>query len=205
MERGNFMVVVYLLSAEPASMTSTKPQQVSESNTDFDQQSILFKSRRPALVPYRDPWVNGASRLLFLFYHLLVPESQVMTLTVPMAHKTRLASHQSAMPTSAYIEIQAGQGLQTYEASITMTAQLHGLRWIMYHYRLLTFVTATTLFWAAEVAFMMAAWLAWGSSTTGGPNLSLDVDRKAGAARVAIKSEEGQFDELSDQTATAKV
>ncbi|KAM0271102.1 hypothetical protein ACHAQH_009224 [Verticillium albo-atrum] len=198
LERGNFMIVVYLLNGDIASVSSTEPQRNAEGRVQFDERSIMFESRRSALVPYRDPWVNVASRFVFLLYHLILPESQVMTLSVPMARKILLASQQSGMPTAAYLEIQAGQGLQTYETSIVMTAQLHGLRWAMYHYRLPTFIAATVLFWAAEVAFMMVAWLAWGSSMADSLSPSPHPEVKADGARVTVKTEEGEFDEFSD-------
>lgn len=195
-ERGNFMVVMCLLNGETAPAASTGTQRDADGPLPFDGRSIVLRSRRPALLPYRDPWIVAASRLVFLFYHLVVPKSQVLTLSVPMAHKILLASQQSAMPTAAYVEIQAGQDLQTYETSIVITAQLHGLRWVMHHYRLLSFIVATVLFWAAEITFMILAWLIWGRSTTS--TLPQSSVPGGTAPRIIIKTEDRELDEFSD-------
>ncbi|KAL2759498.1 hypothetical protein ACRALDRAFT_1007124, partial [Sodiomyces alcalophilus JCM 7366] len=159
-DRGNFMVNLHLLgpgfpSADSESYDAPEPESL------LHQRKKLFSSRRPALLPYRDPLVSLASRILLLGYHLLVPESQALDLKVSMGEQVELASQYSDMPVSAYLEIHAGQVLQTYDATIVITAQLRGLRWLMYQYRIPVFILATLLFWAAEIFFMVAVWAIW--------------------------------------------
>ncbi|CCF32398.1 hypothetical protein CH063_00796 [Colletotrichum higginsianum] len=206
--RGNFMIALYLLDAGALSTgdDNVQPHIPPEPYSHFDGKSVLFSSRRPALVPYQDPLVSLASRILFLAYYVLFMESQTCVLTVPMAERVELAKG-SSLPASAYLEIQGGQSIETYYASITLTAQLQGLRWLMYHYRLATLTTAVLLFWASEVIFMAVAWLAWSGLSASGS------DSRIGAARPAeqmtsmspgrVKKEDGSgVDELSDAPRT---
>lgn len=188
-ERGNFMVDLQLLKTRPALGNITEGPSAVPKESD-----ILFRSRRPAIVPYEDPVVNLASRVIFLAYHLMVQDTHVLRLDVKMAEKVVLSSQQSALPKWMSVEVLAGQTIETYNASLIMNAQLRGLRWLMFHYRLPTFVIAAAIFWAAEVLFMLAAWLAW---TRPGPSKTPEVDKETELERSsqAIKKEE---DDLSD-------
>ncbi|ROT43346.1 hypothetical protein SODALDRAFT_36941 [Sodiomyces alkalinus F11] len=165
------------------------------------EKKIRFSSSRPALLPYRDPLVSLASRLLFLGYHLLVPESQALTVRIPMGEQVELATQYSEMPVLAYLEINAGQILQTYDASIVMTAQLRGLRWLMYQYRLPVFILATLLFWAAEMLFMIAAWATWSAraSASSGTQTRGSASPETAAA---VKRDEAGLDEFSSTATT---
>jgi seipin len=156
-DMGNFMVAIYLLDRGiHASSTNFKV----EYHTGFDDKSVLVSSRRATIVPYKDPFISLASRMLFLFYYLFSQDSQVCTLKVPMVEDIKFTSG-PLIPKSVYLELQAGQTIQIYDVSITATANLRGLRWLMYHYRLLATITLAMLFWTSEVFFMGFAWLAW--------------------------------------------
>ncbi|RFU74722.1 sh3 domain-containing [Trichoderma arundinaceum] len=163
-ERGNFMVSLYLLGSENSDALAVSARRFANGHPDFEQSSVLFTSRRLALLPYIDPVVSLASRILFLLYHLIVPTAQTCVMKIPVAERVVFPTD-SAIPSSAYVEVEAGQGIQIYSASLTMTAQLSGLRWLMFHYRLLTFVTFTMLFWVCELAFMSVAWAIFSSLT----------------------------------------
>ncbi|PNP60358.1 hypothetical protein THARTR1_00382 [Trichoderma harzianum] len=156
-ERGNFMISLYLLDSKISDTLDVSARKFANDRSDFEQSNVLFTSRRPALIPYVDPVVSLASRILFLLYHLIVPTSQTCVLNVPVAERVTFPTD-SAIPSTAYVEVEAGQGIQIYSASLTMTAQLSGLRWLMFHYRLLTFITFTMLFWVCELGFMVVAW-----------------------------------------------
>lgn len=156
-ERGNFMISLYLLDSKNSDNLDVSARKFANDRSDFEQSNILFTSRRPALIPYVDPVVSLGSRIIFLLYHLIVPTSQTCVLNVPVAERVTFPTD-SAIPSTAYVEVEAGQGIQIYSASLTMTAQLSGLRWLMFHYRLLTFITFTMLFWVCELGFMVVAW-----------------------------------------------
>ncbi|KAL2258564.1 hypothetical protein VTK26DRAFT_8086 [Humicola hyalothermophila] len=132
---------------------------------------ILHTSTRPAIIPYMDPLASLASRLSLLLYHMLFPRTATaVRLTVPMAEQLKLSPpppSRSRSPKvleggSLLLEVQAGQTIQVYEASVTFTARLEGLLWFMYTWRTTAFVLFTTVFWVTEVVVMVVvAVLAW--------------------------------------------
>ncbi|KAK5995086.1 Seipin-like-like protein [Cladobotryum mycophilum] len=170
-ERGNFMISLHLLGTTSTDAVAASARKFANGQPDFEEHAVLFTSRRPTLVPYIDPVVSLASRLLFLLYHMLAPGTQTCTMIIPLGERVAFAKD-SAIPTVAYIEVEAGQDIQIYSAVLTMTAQLRGLRWLMFHYRVSTFLAFTSLFWACEFLFMSVVWTAlsalMGSSTSSG-------------------------------------
>ncbi|KAF3761895.1 hypothetical protein M406DRAFT_295601 [Cryphonectria parasitica EP155] len=149
LERGNFMLALHLLDNQPGDssrviLPMTNPVRVLEGR------NILYTSTRPAIVPYTDPLVSLASRLLFLAYHVFVPASETTRLVVPMVERLEFRPG-TMMPTTLVLDVQAGQTLQVYSASVTITAQLHGLRWFMHTWWITSFLLFTALFWLWEV------------------------------------------------------
>ncbi|KAJ4234411.1 hypothetical protein NW759_001403 [Fusarium solani] len=159
-ERGNFMISLHMLDSKADFELQAKAGQHAAEHGDFGTTNVLFSSRRPALFPYVDPFVSLASRVLFLAYHLFAPGSSSSTMMIPLAERVWF-SKGSMVPKSAYIEVEAGQTIQIYHAALQLTAQLHGLRWLMVHYRISTFVAFTFLFWICEIMFMAVAWGLW--------------------------------------------
>jgi hypothetical protein len=123
--------------------------------------SILHTVTRPALVPYVDPMASLAKRLLFLAYHMLFPRrATTVHLAIPMVEALALPSPPpntrrggQVTPGSLLLEVQAGQEIQLYEASVTFVAQLRGLRRFMYRWKVTAFVVVTGMFWMGELAF----------------------------------------------------
>ena len=138
-----------------------------------DPETVILSSRRPALVPQVDPAVGLVKRLLLLPYHLLVPSSQYYVMTVQLAEGVTFP-RESKIPKSIYVEVQAGQQMQTYEASVTLTAKLRGLRWILHNYRLPAFITLTLGFWSVEMLFAAVALFLIGLAM-GSPEKSTDT------------------------------
>lgn len=158
------MVSLHLIDAGGKSSVVDSAHSFAKERTDFGARKILFTSRRPALVPYVDPVVSLASRVFFLAYHVLFPASQTLTMTVPLAERVEFFK-ESLVPAAAFVEVEAGQDIQIYKAELTLTAQLRGLRWLMFHYRLITYTAFTVLFWLCELLFMSVAWAGWVSFT----------------------------------------
>lgn len=131
----------------------------------LETQKVLFTARRPALMPYEDPILSVAKRVAFMAYYILFPQSQARSLTVQLAERVRF-DKSALQPTAAFVEIEAGQDIQIYSTALTLTAQLRGLRWLMFHYRLLTYMAFTFLFWVCEVLFMILAWAVWTATAT---------------------------------------
>jgi seipin len=138
--------------------------------------AILFTTTRPALIPYIDPFAELAARLLFLPYHLLSsrPVTATVRLEVPMAEdlvfagargsSSLAAPYSAVLPERLLLEVQAGQDLQVYEASVKVVARLKGLMGLMYRWKVTAFVVFTGMFWAGEmvalgtVAVMILGW-----------------------------------------------
>ncbi|KAL2133714.1 hypothetical protein VTI74DRAFT_1840 [Chaetomium olivicolor] len=142
--------------------------------------TIVLTTTRSALIPYTDPLVSLAKRLLFLPYHMLFPHrSTSVHLTVPMAEKAvfslpRRGQEQgdnavANLPGSLLLEVQAGQGIQVYEASVTLVARLRGVRWIMWRWRMACFWVVTGVVWVGVVAGLFSVGvLRIGLETVGG-------------------------------------
>ncbi|KAJ4352624.1 hypothetical protein N0V85_009648, partial [Neurospora sp. IMI 360204] len=167
-DTGNFMVALHLLNGSPeiqrviqppvpplnienpltgkpggpdiASFITPIPLAVPDPVSHLTNNKILFSSTRAAVIPYIDPLVAKAKRVMFLGYHVLFPEhAEVVTLQLPLAEKVQFPRRSSSKdaarlglvgdgtPTSLLVEVQAGQKLQVYEASVTITAKLTGL------------------------------------------------------------------------------
>lgn len=118
----------------------------------------LYHSRRPVLIPYKHPAVSLAYRALFLPYHLFSTNSETCILTIPLADDV-MFTYRPSLQTFAYVELEAGQDIQTYHATLQLTAQLHGLRGWMYAQRTLTVCIMIGLFWLGEVSAAGLIWL----------------------------------------------
>ena len=62
----------------------------------------------------------------------------------------------TATPHSAAVELDPG--LAVYSAAIRFSARFDGVRWLMYHWRLSSFLVFVVLFWAVELASAAALW-----------------------------------------------
>lgn len=178
--RGNFMLALYLLDnpQSPASKTtsaataaSPMPTSVPAPQSVLNDRNILYTSTRPAIMPYTDPLVSLAKRLLLLAYHVFIPCSETTRLVVPMAERLEFVPGRM-MPAALVLDVQAGQSLQVYDVLVTLTAQLGGLRWFMHTWWITSFVLFTSLFWVSEVFFLavtaVAAKVLWGVVFGGG-------------------------------------
>ncbi|KAI1734067.1 putative adipose-regulatory protein-domain-containing protein [Xylaria scruposa] len=160
LERGNFMVALYALKSAPINpaLLSISNPGPGDPYQHVTADNVVFASRRPVLVPYADPLVTTASRVLFLLYYLAWPHAaETVTLNVPMGELVEF--QRGALPLSVLVDIQAGQALQVYSSQVTLVARLSGMRWFMYNHRILAFAVCTTTFWIAEMVAMGFAWV----------------------------------------------
>ncbi|KAI1327444.1 hypothetical protein F5Y16DRAFT_372041 [Xylariaceae sp. FL0255] len=161
LQRGNFMVALYAMKSTPENpalfpATLVEPVPPPDLYSHVTKDNVVFTSRRLVLIPYEDPLVSLASRILFLAYHILFARTaQTDTLTIPMGE---LVEFRGALPLSIFLDVQAGQDLQVYSCSVTLVARLSGLRWFMYNHRILSFFAFTTVFWCVEILSLGIAW-----------------------------------------------
>lgn len=194
MEMGNFMVRMLLIGDKGNGDLAKEALEYARGRKQITGKNVLYKVRRPALAPYSDPMVSLVSRLLWLGYHVLFPASQAMEMSVQLAERVSFAKD-ALVPASAYIEVEAGGAIQIYKASVTLTAQLRGLRWAMHHYRIVTFTVFTVAFWLCEILFMSAVWVVWLSFTASEGALD---DPKSRRRRIDAGSDENDSDDDDD-------
>lgn len=190
------MVALHLLDNKPPIfMPTVTPLSVPGPQSVLEGRNILHTSTRPAILPYTDPLVSLASRLLFLAYHVFFPTSETTKLVVPMAERLEFRPGKMS-PTSLVLDLQAGQTLQVYSVFVTITAQLHGLRWFMHKYWITSFVLFTTLFWLCELFFaglaVLFLGLIFGGSGGVKPPLQVKKEGEAGAGSQAAIKQEGE-------------
>ncbi|KAI1801510.1 putative adipose-regulatory protein-domain-containing protein [Daldinia bambusicola] len=157
LERGNFMVTLFGMKTQPENPAFAYYFSGEHPFSHVSEDTVVFTSRRPALIPYTDPVVKTASRILFLPYYVLYPSaSETTTLRIPMGE---LVEFSKILPLSILVEVQAGQELQVYSATVTLVARLTGIRWAMYNHRIISFLVCTMVFWIAEMLSTGLAWL----------------------------------------------
>ncbi len=177
---GNFMVELALAAAGGSALNDaiTAAARLPPANPrDFiasDGRRVVFAAARPALMAYADPLVAQATRLALLPLHVFAPEAAASArLVLPMAESLafRGGSNQArGLPSVLFLEVRAGGAneLQTYAAEVVFAARLRGLRWLMYHHRIFSFLLLTTTWWLVEVLFMVAVFVVAGMFLSGG-------------------------------------
>lgn len=156
----------------------SNPEQCSES----PGASIISptRSRRPGIVPYHSPLTSLTHDLLSLPLNVLsIRDPDSLHLSMPMFELVTFPRGSGSVPTCARLEIQSqahtqaallgGPGkvdapipLQVYSAAIEFHARFHGLRWVMYNWRLTSFAFFTTTFYLVSVGSMAVAWVVFG-------------------------------------------
>ncbi|KAI1777303.1 putative adipose-regulatory protein-domain-containing protein [Hypoxylon cercidicola] len=165
--KGNFMVSLFAIRSVPENpaFSFSFSGAAHDPYSHVREDNVVFMSRRPTLIPYEDPLVSTTSRIVFMFYHIFHPSaSEKTTLTIPMGE---LVEFKDVLPLSILVDVEAGQTLQVYSATVTLVARLTGIRWAMYNHRIISFVVCTTAFWIAEMFSMVFAWLILGSLVSG--------------------------------------
>ncbi|KAL5606286.1 hypothetical protein BROUX41_002701 [Berkeleyomyces rouxiae] len=209
MNLGNFMIEVLMISSAASQddahlmIHATSPSLSALTLAKaLPQDSLLFKSRRPALVPHRDPLAALVRRVMFLPWYAMSGSRSCMTVETTLAERIQFANR-AQLPKVIFVDVQAGQTIQTYSASIKFVARMHGLRYLMYHYRAICYVVLTSLFWASSMGFMTVTWFIWlalaklspkrSLGDASGQNLPFDykpgVCRDSGAPYLPIKQE----------------
>lgn len=153
---GNFMVDLRLLSPLLPGLANEPAE-------------TLARSRRPAILTYHSAAMEHVHNAVELPLHLLGWRKESEILEVGMMEGVEFDKGWRNLPSRAKVELQSsmeeGFGkLQVYEARLVFTARLRGLRYIMYKYRLTSFVLLTFAFWMVEmsvagIVFFAFTWL----------------------------------------------
>jgi len=122
---------------------------------------ILFTSRRPSLLTYTSPFIALWERLFYLPLYILGLRQESETLNIRMAESTKFKKGYKNIPSYVFVEIQSGikQEVQIYDIRVLLTARFGGLRWLMYNYRIASFVAFVGAFWFAEIMSSALSWV----------------------------------------------
>jgi Putative adipose-regulatory protein (Seipin) len=149
------------------------PSVLAPSNTS----TLLAHSRRPAILPYQSPITSLTHTFLSLPFHTLsLRDIDATVLSIPMFEQVIFARGWRNVPASARLEIQTQRltqaalpsqsstnaqqhvALQVYSATIEFHARFRGLRWLMYNWRILSFLAFTSAFYCAALLSTAVAW-----------------------------------------------
>jgi seipin len=174
---GNFMLDLSLIS--PPS-TPEQPLSISSVLAPGNTTTLLARSRRPAILPYQSLITFVTHAFLSLPLHSLsLRDIDATTLSIPMFEQETFARGWRNLPASASLEIRTqphtqaallGQPidaqqpvpLQVYSASIEFHARFRGLRWLMYNWRVSSFLLFTSGFYCVA---LISTGVAWGVTT----------------------------------------
>ncbi|KAE9962050.1 hypothetical protein BLS_000901 [Venturia inaequalis] len=181
---GNFMVDLKLLApVETVAGVPRKPE-------------LLRHERRPAILTYHSRELELVTKAAALPLYVAGLRQESEELNVKIMEGVEFKRGWRHIPTSVTLELQSEEKLQIYDARIVFTAQLRGLRYLMYNYRIFSFIVFTGIFWAVEMAFATIFWLILSISVF--PDSSLLTDVKKEEDPVRIKKEEDERSDMSD-------
>ena len=169
---GNFMVDVRLMG--PLDPLRVVPESLArlaavENATvpGTEGWSVLYHSRRPAMLPYESAVTGVVSMGLGLPWHVFgFRDVDRVVLKVGMWELLAFERGRGNVPTHARVEVVgAGDGrardaLQSYAAHLRFAARFQGLRFVVYNYRVLSFLVFSTLFYMTSISTMAIGWAA---------------------------------------------
>jgi seipin len=139
---GNFMLDLSLLS-RPSSTTSAPALSLVLPNSS----STLAHSRRPAILPYKSPLLSITHNIVALPWHTLgLKDLDADILSVPMFELASFPRGWRNVP-------------GVYSAKVIFRARFEGLRYILYNYRILSFLVFTSCFYVVSLTSTSIAWL----------------------------------------------
>ncbi|KAJ5228223.1 hypothetical protein N7489_008931 [Penicillium chrysogenum] len=149
LDTGNFMLDLTLFSSRPASALLPGPNN-----------APISQARRPAIMTYASPLVDVARRVARMPLYVVGLRRESETLEVPMMELLEFRKGTQNLPRSLRLEIQSDSKMQVYTARVEFRARLTGLRWLMYRWKITSFVVFSSLFWSVSVLSAGLTWLA---------------------------------------------
>jgi seipin len=153
-EAGNFMLDLSLFAAGASAMNVVTA-------AAFDKDAVpdvLVRSSRSAILRYRSLVVEAIHRALRLPLYVMGWGAEEDVLKVVMMEGATFEKGWRNLPGSARVEVRGREVLQVYGCSLRFEARLTGLRYIMYNYRIASFLTFTGLFWTVEMGALLCTW-----------------------------------------------
>ncbi|KAI4120995.1 MAG: hypothetical protein LQ338_006627 [Usnochroma carphineum] len=160
---GNFMLDLSLLSPPKGNRPATIPTPVGAIppvlGEDGPTPHKLAHSRRPAILTYASLITDTASTLTGLPWYMLGWKTESEVLEVSMFEDIQFSRGSGNVPQELKLVVEADEKMQFYEVGVRIVARFGGLRWIMYHHRILSYVIFTSIFWSSSMISAVIAWL----------------------------------------------
>lgn len=136
----------------------------------------LHRSRRSAILPYASPVNDLVSKALHLPLHVLsLRDTDSVTLTIPMFEEVEFGRGKNNIPTTARLTIETQRPTQSlvtsqlntvappsqlhvYSAKLIFHIRFHGLRYLIYNYRIPALMIFSTLFYVVSISTLVAVW-----------------------------------------------
>jgi seipin len=147
---------------------------LSASSSSGEQDVELSRERRPAILTYYSPVLEYVHRAIKLPWFVVGWRKEEEKLVVPIFEELAFARGWKNLPSGARLELSNAGHLQVYNAEISFRARLRGLRYevfeaeiaqltisryLMYNWKLTSFIFFTSTFWAFELTFMSTCWI----------------------------------------------
>ena len=162
--------------------------------------SVLARSRRPAIMTYTSSMIDTASKFGGLPWYVIGWKTESEVLEVSMFEGVVFSKGRNSVPQSVKVTVEADEKMQFYEVGIRVIARFGGLRWILYHHRILSCIFFTTTFWSSSMFTMLLAWF-FLSSYAASPSPAQDESDPDTDDRLVKteRSDSENFDPLSDE------
>ena len=84
-------------------------------------------------------------------------ESEVLHISV--FEGVEFAKGWTNIPRYVKVKVEADEKMQFYEVGVKIVARFGGLRWVVYHHRILSYLFFTTAFWMGSMVSCAIAWM----------------------------------------------
>ncbi|KAK2809619.1 hypothetical protein FQN50_003676 [Emmonsiellopsis sp. PD_5] len=155
---GNFMLDLSLYS-QPSSSSS----QPATTEPILPSKDLIVRSRRPAILTYASSLVDTGRRISRMPFYVFGWKREAERVKVVMMERVEFAKgrgKEGNIPAQLRLEIQSPERMQVYSAVVRFDARFSGLRWIMYNWRILSFVIFTSTFWFVSMICTSSVWIA---------------------------------------------
>jgi len=119
---------------------------------------LLANSRRPAILTYASQIVDTANKISRIPLYVIGWWREAENLKINMIEGIEFARGWKNIPGSLRLGIQSQERMQIYTARVRFDARFTGLRWMVYQWRVLSFLIFCSMFW---VVSMMSTSLVW--------------------------------------------
>ena len=167
--------------------------------------SVLYHSRRPAILPYESPVSSVVSMGLGLPWHVFgFRDMDKVVLRVGLWELLEFERGRGNVPTHARVEVVGASGgngreaLQSYAAHLRFAARFRGLRFVVYNYRVLSFLVFSMLFYMTSISTMLIGWAAISALTKQKRDEKGSV-KIEGSTRVKAEPENGDVRKIKQE------